>query len=139
MANPVDAPSTAAADTGRPRRSGRPAAPAALARERDYQNTIIETAKTFGWRVHAERPAWTEHGYRTPISGHAGFPDLVLAHGAVGVLFVELKVGTVLTDDQQRWGDVLTAAGADWRELRVPAGLRAFCQYLADAPGQGDT
>jgi VRR-NUC domain len=113
-------------------RTGHPVGDVSVATERDYQRTVIDAAKMFGWRVHHARPAWTKRGYRTPITGHAGFPDLVLAHPNVGVLFVELKYSTKLTDDQQRWGDVLTQAGADWRELRVPDGLDQFCQYLAD-------
>ena len=118
-------------------RTGKPAGPAAIAHERDYQRTIIDAAKMFGWRVHHTRPAWSGKGWRTPIAGHAGFPDLILAHEHVpGVLFVELKYSTKLTADQARWGQVLTAAGADWRELRVPDGLSQFCQYLADAPRQ---
>ena len=105
------------------------------ATEKDYQRTIIDAAKCSFAGPH--RAAWTGRGWRTPIQGHAGFPDLVLVHAAVGVLFVELKYSTKLTADQQRWGDVLTAAGADWRELRVPDGLDVFCQYLADAPRAG--
>ena len=123
---PVD-PSTPAAT-----RRGHPAGQISLATERDYQATIIDAAKMFGWRVHHTRPAWTSHGYRTPISGHKGFPDLVLAHPKVGILFIELKYSTKLTADQARWGDVLTLAGGDWRELRVPQDLDVFCQSLAD-------
>jgi hypothetical protein len=120
---------------------GHPAGQLTVATERDYQRTILDTAKMFGWRIHHTRPAWTGKGWRTPLQGHAGFPDLVLAHEHVtGVLFVELKRSdNQLTEDQARWGTVLTAAGADWRELRLPDGLHDFCQLLADLPRQGAT
>lgn len=66
--------------------------------ERELQDNVVELAQHLGWLVHAERPAWTEKGYRTPIQGNAGFPDLVLANyffivrnQPQKVLFVELK------------------------------------------------
>jgi hypothetical protein len=114
-----------------------PTIPVVYAKESDYQKTIVDAAKMFGWRIHHARPAWTTRGWRTAIQGHPGFPDLVLAHGHVGVWFVELKHKTNLTEDQARWGVVLTAAGANWRELRVPEQLDEFVQELADAPRRG--
>ena len=44
----------------------------------------------------------------------------MLAHPNVGVWFVELKYSTKLTPEQARWGQVLTLAGGDWRELACP-------------------
>jgi hypothetical protein len=131
---PGGPPSTTPGPPDRPHRTGHPAGPPVWATEKDYQRTIIDAAKMFGWRVHHARPAYSNKGWRTPISGHAGFPDLVLAHPHVGVWFVELKYSTKLTADQARWGQVLSDAGADWRELRVPAQLHDFVQLLADAP-----
>jgi len=106
-----------------------------LASERDYQRTIVATAKDFGWRLHHARPAQDSQGhYRTAIQGHAGFPDLVLVHRRVGVFFRELKVSTDLSEDQTLWATALLDAGADWAELRLPDQLDDFCQWLADAP-----
>jgi hypothetical protein len=103
--------------------------------ERDAQNRIVDTAKVWGWRVHAERPAFTREGYRTPIQGHVGFPDLVLVHPVGGLHFVELKIGSKLTVDQQTWGDAIVAAGGAWREVRIRHvdDLDAFCDWLRDA------
>ena len=141
--SPAGAPDTPSepAPAGKPVRRGKPAAPASLATERDYQKTIIETAKMFGWRIQHTRPAWSGKGWRTPLQGHAGFPDLVLAHEHVqGVLFVELKrVDNTLDAEQARWGTVLSAAGADWRVVKLPDQLDDFCQLLADAPRKGVT
>ncbi len=79
--------------------------------ERDCETTIIAAAQILGYRVHATRPARTQKGWRTPIRGDAGFPDLVIAgHG--WVFFCELKRrGNKPTDDQWAWLDTLRAAG----------------------------
>jgi hypothetical protein len=92
---------------------------------------IIEAARLSGWRTHHQRS--TRNG--TPISGDPGFPDFVLVHPRGHVLFVEVKSdrhGARLTLDQERWGDALIRAGARWSVVRVPSGLGAFCQSLAD-------
>ena len=102
-----------------------------LATERDYQATVIDTAKILGWRVHHSRPAWTKQ-VAHPDPRPRRISRFCVAHPLVGVLFIELKYSTKLTVDQARWGDVLTLAGADWRELRVPEDLDIFCQSLAD-------
>jgi hypothetical protein len=92
---------------------------------------ILETAHLTGWRAHHQRS--TRAG--TPIAGDPGFPDFVLVHPRGHVLFVEVKSdrkGATLTLEQERWGDALIAAGARWSVVRVPSGLGAFCQTLAD-------
>lgn len=58
--------------------------------EDDFKDWVIELATRLGWRVHHARPARTQRGYRTPIQGHRGFPDLALARAGV-VWLVELK------------------------------------------------
>lgn len=76
--------------------------------EGQFQETVIQLAKLRGWLVMHTRPAWSEKGWRTPIEGDAGFPDLVLArHGKV--IYAELKSekGRV-TAAQQKW---MTALG----------------------------
>jgi hypothetical protein len=81
--------------------------------ERELQSAVIQTAGILGYLAMHTRPAWTGRGYRTPIQGNAGFPDLVLVgHGKV--LFRELKVGKgVLTSEQAHWLNALREAGAD--------------------------
>jgi hypothetical protein len=79
--------------------------------EHELQEAIIELAMWYGWLVYHPTPA--QHGgrWRTPFRGHAGFPDLVLAHTSRGLIFAELKRdhGRV-TENQELWLDVLAAS-----------------------------
>ena len=99
-------------------------ATAILARERDYQNTILDAARMCGWRTAHFRPARTKHGWTTAVAGDgAGFPDLVLARSGV-VVFRELKTDSGrLTEAQRHWLDVLPDAGVwrpnDWGEVEA--------------------
>jgi hypothetical protein len=64
-------------------------------READLKSHIIELAKWHGWLIHHDLPALDKAGnWRTHIEGHAGFPDLVLAHPQRGLVFAELKAET---------------------------------------------
>lgn len=94
--------------------------------EGQLTETVIQLAKFHGWQVTHFRPAWTEQGWRTPLSGHKGFPDLVLARNGV-VLIVELKTerGRV-TQEQNRWA---TAIGAEYRLWR-PSNLEEIKEEL---------
>ncbi len=90
------------------------------------QTQVIHLAKFRGWRVMHSRPALNRSGrWSTPIQGHKGFPDLVLARSGV-VLFVELKAKTGrLSPDQTQWLDELAGPDtyvfvwrpADWDEI----------------------
>lgn len=74
-----------------------------------WETEIIAKAKACGWLVHHVRPARTAQGWRSPISGHKGFPDLTLAHPRYGVFFVELKAGVDarLSPEQKQWHERL--------------------------------
>jgi hypothetical protein len=79
--------------------------------EAEFQRQVIQLAQLRGWLVHHTRPARVmvrgRETYRTPIQGHAGFPDLVLARRG-RVLYVELKSGRgVLSEDQIRWREAM--------------------------------
>lgn len=75
---------------------------------------VMQLCQLLHLSVHHCRPARTAHGWRTPIQGDSGFPDLVIA-GPQGVLFRELKGSRGrLAAHQQQWCDVLVAAGHDW-------------------------
>jgi len=94
--------------------------------ERELQKGVLDVARILGYRCHHTRPAWTSKGYRTPISGNIGFPDLVLVgHGRL--LIRELKVGkNVLSAEQSAWICALEEAVADvgvWTETDWEAGL----------------
>ena len=88
-------------------------------KEAEFQNQIIELAHLYHWRVMHARPARTTKGWRTPIQGDRGFPDLVLAKNGC-VIFWELKTDKgEPTPDQLAW---LEALGES--DERIQVGLR---------------
>lgn len=95
--------------------------------EKEFQRRILLYAKAHGWLVHHARPAKTGKGWRTPIQGDEGFPDLVLAKfGAV--IFAELKSETgKTTANQEAWLDALAPRLGEapivckWRPSDLPA------------------
>src|SRR5262245_11699162 len=92
--------------------------------ERELQDAVVECARVLGWLVHHTRPARTSGGWRTPVQGDAGFPDLVLARERV--VFAELKAGRGRpTAAQEAWLARLEAAGAEtyvWRDRHWRSG-----------------
>ena len=77
-------------------------------KEYDWQIRVVELAKLCGWRHAHFRPLHTTKGWRTPQSGDAGFPDLVLVHPAKKrVIFAELKVDSPVRPDQKEWLEAL--------------------------------
>lgn len=88
--------------------------------EDELQAAVIDLARLLGWRVAHFRPARTDHGWRTPMQGDPGFPDLVLANGD-RVIFAELKSETGRVSlDQTAWIAAVTAhppfvEGVVWR------------------------
>jgi len=97
-----------------------------LISEAQLQDAIIELAQRLGWRAHAERPAWSAKGYRTPIQGDAGFPDLVLAR-LPRLVLIECKSETGrLSPEQQAW----KAEFGD-ENVGIPARAFMFEYYVA--------
>lgn len=92
--------------------------------EAEFQSQVIDLARLFRWRVVAFRPARTAKGWRTPVQGDAGFPDLVLAGTRSGVtrtLFVELKTDRGrLRPEQQAWAAALGPYWRCWRPVMWP-------------------
>lgn len=82
--------------------------------EADFTRQVIDLAHLTGWHVAHFRPAQTTRGWRTPMSGDTGYPDITLARDGQ-VLLAELKAeGGRLRPEQIGW---LTAAhGDDWRD-----------------------
>lgn len=58
--------------------------------EDEFIHQIIDLAHLYHWRVQHTRPAWSKKGWRTPIQGDPGFPDLVLVK-APRVIVAEVK------------------------------------------------
>src|SRR5690554_868515 len=109
--------------------------------ETELLNAVVDLCQLLRLLVHHDRPARTEHGWRTPIQGTKGFPDVVIA-GAGGLLFAELKSETGRLDPgQQRWRDVLQQAGLAWRLWRPQQWLTGEIQdelkALAKGGGRG--
>lgn len=93
---------------------------AAAMRENDeLLGEVLALAATYHVRSAHFRPARTDQGWRTPVSGDGkGWPDLVLV-GPRGVLFRELKAARGrVSRDQAEWMLALARAGEDvgvWR------------------------
>lgn len=83
--------------------------------ETEFQQRILDTAHLYGWMTHHTRPAQTTRGWRTPITGHQGFPDLVLAR-AGRLIVAELKTDRgKLGPGQPEWLHTLGTHGRLWR------------------------
>lgn len=83
--------------------------------EAEFQKAVIEYAQMRGWRVAHFRPARTEKGWRTAVTGDGvGFPDLVLVRRRV--IFAELKSDT----------GCVSVAQADWINALHDAGQEAY-------------
>lgn len=95
--------------------------------EAEFTKLVIDRARATGWKVSHFRPAKTTKGWRTPVEGDAGCPDLILARRG-RVLLVELKKerGSV-RPEQRQW---LREAGEHGR-LWYPADWKAICDELA--------
>jgi hypothetical protein len=92
--------------------------------EDDFKQRVIDTATTYGWMVVHYRPAKTSKGYRTPLQGHKGCPDLILARDNV-VILAELKTDTGnATPEQKKWLAALGPHGRVWRPADWPAVLK---------------
>ena len=103
--------------------TGRARAELALS-EADFQRRVIDLAKLRGWKVAHYRPAKGPKGaWSTPVTGHAGAPDLILARDGE-VILAELKSETGrLSAEQRQWLDALGDHGylwrpSDWDEVR---------------------
>ena len=79
---------------------------------------IFNADNVLGWRWCHFRAARTAQGWRTPLSGDAGFPDIVAVCGR-RLLFAELKADRGAVRSQQRgWLDALEVVGQEvhlWR------------------------
>lgn len=93
--------------------------------EDEWLSRVLDTARVHGWRVQHVRPARTQRGWRTPVQGDRGAPDLLLARGG-RVLLVELKSDRGRLGPGQ--GEWLAAAGEHARLWRP----RDWPQVLAE-------
>jgi len=68
--------------------------------EEDFSTQVEDALTRFGWRWMHQRPAKTEKGWRTALSGHKGFLDYVAVRRH-RLLFIELKGDTGKTSPEQ--------------------------------------
>lgn len=96
-------------------RGGMPLQPPPPLTEAAFVDRIVDLARRTGWLATHFRPARTQRGYRTPIQGDKGFPDLVLARDGV-LLIRECKTNTgPLSREQRGWLAELGDHAAVWR------------------------
>jgi hypothetical protein len=94
--------------------------------EREFTDQVLRLARLYRWRTAHFRPARTEAGWRTAVSGDGkGFPDLVLVRG-MRILVAELKVDkNNPTPEQSAWLEAFRKTSAevylwrptDWSEI----------------------
>jgi len=103
-------------------------------REKEFSQQIEDLLKLFGWHWCHFRPARTEYGWRTALSGYQGFPDYIAVSGK-RLLILELKSekGQV-SPHQQEWLNLLAACGGNvecylWR----PSDLDTIVEILNNA------
>lgn len=82
--------------------------------EKAFQSQVVNLARRLGWRVHhSRRVQIAGGGHATPIQGHRGLPDLVLAKGG-RVVFIELKGdGGTFESHQREWAKAITGADVE--------------------------
>ena len=98
--------------------------------ESGFQKAVIDLAHLRGWICHHARPAQTNKGWRTPIQGDAGFPDLVMARGS-RVVVAELKSDTGrVSPHQAEWLARLSHALTDVH-VWSPKDFEAIKEVLA--------
>jgi hypothetical protein len=92
--------------------------------EKDFQKVVTDALNALGWRWYHSRPAQTSKGWRTALSGDAGYPDITAVRRD-RILFIELKAEKGrLSEEQGAWLADLGAAGAEafcWRPSDWPA------------------
>ena len=104
-------------------------------KESTFQSSVIMLAKLHGWLVMHTRAVEIRPGvWKTPLQGHAGYPDLTLVHSTRGIIFAELKsdIGRISLT-QKAWHDKIREAGGEiyvWR----PKDLDQISTRLARKP-----
>lgn len=100
--------------------------------EDEFADAIFKFARPFGWKGVHFRPGRTVHGWRTPFTGDAGFPDLVLARRGTVILreLKRAKKASPTTPEQLDWLE--HCGGAVW----TPRDWTAITDLLI--AGEGD-
>jgi len=86
--------------------------------EKDFSRQIDDLLGLFGWRWCHFRPARTEHGWRTALSGHQGFPDYIAIRPPRLLIFELKSESGQPTLEQYEWLEALATSGQEvylWR------------------------
>ena len=99
--------------------------------EAAFLQQVKALAQVHGWAFHHSTPTQTAKG-RWLTSGSAGFPDVVMAHRARGVIFAELKTDKTSSKTTPAQDDWLERLGAHaecylWR----PSDIHFIAERLA--------
>lgn len=101
--------------------------------ESDFASQVEDLLTLFGWRWVHQRPAKTDKGWRTALSGNKGFPDYVATHPvARRLLFIELKGDNGKTTPEQdewlsdlqecvKWGVAVDSRGKATKRPMTPS------------------
>lgn len=99
--------------------------------EDDFTDWVIARAHDHGYLVAHFRPARTAKGYRTPIQGDTGFPDLVLAKPGDLIVSEIKRNGQDPRPDQRAWLVALGALAVVWRPRDAPMVLERLSRSQA--------
>ena len=108
-------------------------------KESHFQSQVIMLAKLHGWLVMHTRAVEIRPGvWKTPLTGHPGYPDLTLVHSTRGVIFAELKssIGK-LSASQEIWFGKLSEAGMEVHVWR-PNDIEFISKRLANRKPDND-
>ena len=80
--------------------------------EKQFSQQVEDLLNLYGWHWCHFRPARTEEGWRTALSGHQGFPDYIATHPP-RLIFAELKSEKgKITPEQEEWLGMLRECGS---------------------------
>ena len=87
--------------------------------ESQFQKTVTDALSVCGWRWTHFRPGRTVRGgWRTPLSGSSGYPDITAVRGD-RILWLELKTEAGrLTQEQANWCAAIGTAGGSVHVVR---------------------
>lgn len=102
--------------------------------EQDLQDAAVDLLHRFGFLVFHQRPALTKDGgYVSAVAyDGAGFPDLVAARPGAPVLFVEVKAGSSVSENQRDWLEALATRTGRLALVLTPGSWRAFMATVID-------
>ena len=91
--------------------------------EEQLAGEVEDLLNIFQWRWCHFRPARTEHGWRTAVSGYKGFPDYIAARLPRLIIFELKSEKGKLTPEQAEWLELLrnctSIEAYCWRPNRI--------------------